>query len=203
MQCERLHAACEPCKQASASRRRGYADRHQARAANTKLAMHMRPACACDRSADRNVNRRKTARDCGARQGRVGIAALAFVAAVRVVGSVAMCAAAAGTVHLVLDVDESDVDDIDDMLVVQRIEHILPSRRLLTRPSLFKRRSWWETADFVISTSAAMSLTQSSPPAMVHKIFIRVSSPTTRKKFGGLTDEFFGNVRHSSPSLLA
>ena len=31
LQCERLHAACEPCKQASASRRRGYADRHQAR----------------------------------------------------------------------------------------------------------------------------------------------------------------------------
>ena len=86
--------------------------------------MHMRPACACDRSADRNVNRRKNSQDCGARQGRVGIAALAFVAAVRVVGSVAMCAAAAGTVQLVFDVDESDVDDIDDMLVVQRIEHI-------------------------------------------------------------------------------
>ena len=101
--------------------------------------MHMRPACACDRSADRNVNRRKNSQDCGACQGRVGIAALAFVAAVRVVGSVAMCAAAAGTVHLVLDVDESDVDDIDDMLVVQRVKDAFALPTKFHQPVVFQK----------------------------------------------------------------
>ena len=70
---------------------------------------------------------------------------------------------------------------LEDVLIVERVVDEAPGAAGLTRRMPRSRRSWCETADSLIPTSAAMSQTQSSPPLSASRIRTRVGSPRMRK----------------------